>query len=421
MGGGTVIIGLDGVPFGLLEALAGQGVMPETAGILREGVFTRMRSSIPEVSSVAWSSVITGANPAEHGIFGFTDFVPGTYDLTFPNFAHLKKDPFWAGLPGKSVILNVPSTYPVRPMNGVHVSGFVSISYEKSVYPPSLIPRLHQLDYRLDVDSALAHEDMDRFLEDLDKCLAARIEGYRYLWDEIDWRVFMLVFTGTDRLMHFLWSAYEDPGHRYHGAFLDHFRSIDRAIGEIRGKMGLDDQLIMLSDHGFERLEKDVYINRHLMENGMLKVDARAGDPWAAIDGSSRAFAMDPARLYVNRKEKYPRGQVREKEREKVIEELIELFRSFTCEGRQVIRDIHRAGDIYRGPLLDRGPDLVLVAETGFNLRAGMKAPDVFGRGIFTGKHTLDDAFLYTIEGVDRGGLGDPPDVEQVAGLIGRK
>ena len=60
----TVIIGLDGVPFDLLNDLAESGVMPNTASLIANGTFKKMQSSIPEVSSVAWSSIITGRNPA---------------------------------------------------------------------------------------------------------------------------------------------------------------------------------------------------------------------------------------------------------------------------------------------------------------------------------------------------------------------
>ena len=89
----TVIIGLDGVPFGLLDDLAGRGIMPNVKSLIDSGTFRKMRSSVPEISSVAWSSVITGANPAEHGIFGFTDFPKNTYRLSFPNYQDLRCQP----------------------------------------------------------------------------------------------------------------------------------------------------------------------------------------------------------------------------------------------------------------------------------------------------------------------------------------
>ncbi|MHC4621620.1 MAG: alkaline phosphatase family protein, partial [Planctomycetota bacterium] len=265
-----VIIGLDGVPFRLLKDLGQRGIMPNTGELISAGTFKKMYSSVPEVSSVAWSSIITGENSGRHGIFGFTDLRPGSYEMTFPNFSNLKSPAFWNLAVGKSIIINVPSTYPVKPMNGVHISGFVSIDINKSVYPASLIPELERLDYRLDVDSEKAHRDLDLFMEDLDQTLTARIKAGEYLWDYTDWQTFMFTFTGTDRLMHFLFAAYEDQSHKYHEGFLNHFRRIDQAIGNIVAKLSENDALIMLSDHGFEKLETDVYVNHLLGSEGFL-------------------------------------------------------------------------------------------------------------------------------------------------------
>ena len=126
----TVIIGLDGVPFGMIKDFAETGVMPHMAEVISKGIFKQMRSSIPEVSCVAWSSMITGQNPAAHGIFGFMDLRPDSYKMTFPNYTTLKSPPFWEEWTGQSVIINVPGTYPVRGMNGVHIAGFVAIDFE---------------------------------------------------------------------------------------------------------------------------------------------------------------------------------------------------------------------------------------------------------------------------------------------------
>jgi len=267
----TIIIGLDGMPYGLMDEFAQDGTMPNFGALTEESVFRQMASSIPEVSSVAWSSVITGTNPGEHGVFGFTDVAPGTYRTTFPNYNNLKAQTFWEREgSGRAVIINVPTTFPAREMNGVHIAGFVALDLERSTYPRSLVPTLQDMDYRVDVDSQKAHETLGFFLRDLDKTLQARIDVYRHLWREGDWETFVLVFTGTDRLAHFLWDAYEDESHEHHEAFLDHFRQVDEVIGEIADNLSGDDALIMLSDHGFERLEKDVYVNYLLQEEGFL-------------------------------------------------------------------------------------------------------------------------------------------------------
>ena len=416
--GRTVIIGLDGVPFGMIKEFAESGVMPEMAKLVEGSVFKKMYSSVPEISSVAWSSMITGKNPAEHGIFGFMDLREGSYRMRFPNYSELKAPAFWDEWEGDSVIVNVPSTYPVRPMRGAHVSGFVSIDFAKSVYPEALQEELMGLNYRLDVDSQLAHKSMMMFLGDLDETLDARIKGYRYLWDSRDWQTFMLVFTGTDRLMHFLWEAYEDKEHRYHKKFLDHFRKIDVAIGEIAAKLGDDDLLIMHSDHGFERLDREVYVSYLLEENGFLTFKQDTDPAMENICFGTRAFVLDPGRIYLNLKGKYPCGSVEAGEAEDVLFELETLFSGLECDGRKVIRDIYRKEDIYSGPYLEQAPDMVLVAAEGFNLKATTKGRQLYDNGIFTGKHTQDTAFLLVRGLKDAAVVPDEPWVMDIKGIV---
>lgn len=390
-----VILGLDGVPYRLLKDLSENDIMSNTRSVMENGVFRQMESTIPEVSSVAWSSIITGKNPGEHGIFGFTDFRQGTYRLSFPNFNDLKATPFWKRDDSRrSVIINVPSTFPASKLNGVHISGFVALDLERSTYPSSLVPKLKELDYRVDVDSSKAHKSIGLFLRDLDRTLQARIEAYRYLWDSQDWNTFILVFTSTDRLSHFLWDAYEDPSHKYHSHFLNHFKKIDEVIGEISDRLSKDDLLIMLSDHGFELLDKHVNINYLLQEEGFLRLEDKSNKNFSDIDFGTKAFALDPARIYINQKDKYPRGSVSSGKIKKVIDKLIDLFDSLEIEGRKVIKKIYRRDEIYRGPFINQAPDLVLLGEAGFNLKANIKAKRLWEKDIFTGKHTQPDAFL---------------------------
>jgi predicted AlkP superfamily phosphohydrolase/phosphomutase len=389
-----VIIGLDGVPFSMLEDLAQTGTMPNTAELISRGLFRKMCSSVPEVSSVAWSTIITGENPGRHSIFGFTDLFPGSYRIRFPNFNDLKSPPFWDLARGESVIVNVPSTYPVKEMNGVHISGFVSIDIDRSVYPVSLIPQLNSLDYRLDVDSEKAHQDLSLFLQDLDETLTARIKTAELLWDYPSWQTFMFVFTGTDRLLHFLFTAYEDEGHKYHNDFIAHFRRIDQAIGDILSKLTKNDALIMLSDHGFEKLEVDVYLNCLLASEGFLNFIPGAERKLVNIDFSSKAFALDPARIYINQKGKYPAGNVASNDRKACLRDLEALFSSLRIDGRQVVKHIFRKEDIYKGPYIDNAPDMVLIAERGFNLKGALAAQELTDKGPFNGKHTYENAFL---------------------------
>src|SRR5438309_1959222 len=129
--------------------------MPNLAQLLAGGTVAPMRSSIPVISSVSWTSFMTGRNPGKHGVYGFTDVKPGTFTMFFPNFGNVRSDTLWdvAGRAGKrSIVLNVPNTYPARPLEGLLVSGFVAVNLERAVFPPSLLPRLQAENYRIDVD-----------------------------------------------------------------------------------------------------------------------------------------------------------------------------------------------------------------------------------------------------------------------------
>jgi predicted AlkP superfamily phosphohydrolase/phosphomutase len=413
----TVIVGLDGVPFGLVRDLARQGVMANTARLISRGTFTKLDSSIPEVSAVAWSSVVTGENPGVHGIFGFTELVPATYKVRFPNSEDLQAPPFWERWTGRSVIINVPATYPARRMNGVLISGFVAVDFQKSVYPETLIPALAALGYRLDVDTRKAHSSLAAFLEDLDLTLESRIKSYRYLWASQEWQTFVLVFTGTDRLMHFLWDAYEEQGHEYHDRFVEYFRRIDRVIGEIHAELADEDLLLVHSDHGFERLEKDIYANYVLAESGFLRLDADRGPGLEGIDEGTTAFALDPGRIYLHRAGRYPRGRVDLAQAEKLLTNIADVFLALEVDGRKVVRAAHRKEDIYAGPFLAQAPDLVLVASEGFNLRGKAPAEVLAEKSIFTGKHTPDTGFLLVRGPVDGKPLPPRPAVSDIKAI----
>jgi predicted AlkP superfamily phosphohydrolase/phosphomutase len=407
------------MPYGLMDKFAHDGTMPNFGALVDEGVFRQMASSIPEVSSVAWSSVITGTNPGEHGVFGFTDVAPGTYRTTFPNYNNLKVKPFWEQEGnGRSVIINVPTTFPARKMNGVHIAGFVALDLERSTYPPSLVPTLQEVDYRVDVDSQKAHETLGFFLRDLEKTLQARIKVYRHLWHEEDWSTFMLVFTGTDRLAHFLWEAYEDEEHEYHEVFLDHFRQIDEVIGEIADSLRGDDILIMLSDHGFERLKKDIYINYLLQEEGFLTFEDGASPGLKSLASDAKAFTLDPGRIYVHSKERYPDGTVEANARETVVDDLMALFESLQIEGEKVIQRAYRGRELYSGGQVHRAPDLVLLGNSGYNLRGNWKAKQPFGKGVFTGKHSQADAFLLVYGEETRAAVPEGPSVMDIVGIM---
>ena len=391
-----VIIGLDGVPFGLLDDLSDRGTMPGFKELKKEGEFVPMKSTIPANSAVSWSTIITGQNPGVHGVYGFTDLMSNSYTNSFHSFLNLKASPFWNVKEAhRYLIINLPASFPAPEINGALVSGFVSPDQDRAVFPPSYSRKLKELGYQIDVDSSKVKKSKMMFLKELNDVIDRRIEALDFLSLKIDWDILMFIVTGTDRIEHHLWDAYQNKNHEWHQDFLVFYGKVDEAISHITSMVDEETPLLMLSDHGMEGVNEAVNVNTHLAQQGFLKLEENPRKSYNGINRGTTAFALESARVYINKVGRFPRGSVRKDKELEMINHVSDLFLELKRGGRKVIKEVHRREDIYRGLETERAPDLVLVPETGFSLKTGLLKDDVFEKDFLTGKHTEDDAFLY--------------------------
>ena len=395
------VLGLDGVPYSLLQDLAGGNIMPTMKSLIDSGRLHMMKASLPEISAVSWTDFMTGSNSGTHGIFGFTDLKPDTYDLLFPNFLDLQTKTFWDTLGDKkkrSIVINQPSTYPAREINGILISGFVAIDLAKAVFPPTIRASLDKLDYQIDIDTMKSREDPEFLWKELYRTLDRRINTLNLFWKQ-DWDYFEFVITGTDRLQHFLWNAYKDTENPHHKKFLDYYRRIDQVIGHIvnsfRQLNDSDEGLYLLSDHGFTGIKQEVYLNVWLEKQGYLRFDSSPPESLGEISSTSRAFAMDPNRIYLNLKDKFPKGCVNPSDKDSVKKEIAENLKKLEWDGNKVVRKVFDAQQVYNGPLVDQGPDLIVLSEYGYDMKGSIKKKEIFGRTNLQGMHTWDDAFFW--------------------------
>lgn len=395
----VVVMGLDGTPYTLLRRYCADGTMPNLARISEAGSLKQMDVSIPEVSSTSWTCFYTGSNPAQHGIFGFLDLQPNSYKIYFPNSKNVKMPAVWdiLGNYGKrSVVINVPETYPAKSLNGVLISGFVATDLKKATYPQELVPSLIELGYRLDPDAQKARESKEVFIEDIYDVFEKRRKAILHLFDREQWSLFIGTVTETDRLHHFLWDAAEDPNHKYHDAFKEFYRRVDKLLGEVYDRLDNDTTFMMCSDHGFTKIEQQVYLNYWLRLNGYLSFTSENPRSVEEIAPGSRAFAIDPTRIYINLKGKYPQGTVEPgAEYERLREELTTGLYSITYNGQQVIKRVFRKEEVFHGALMDQAPDLIVLSNYGFDMKGSTNKQVLMDREIFTGMHTQDDAHFF--------------------------
>jgi predicted AlkP superfamily phosphohydrolase/phosphomutase len=207
--------------------------------------------------------------------------------------------------------------------------------------------------------------------------------------------------------MHFLWDALKQSEHLYHTACLDYFEKVDGFVGALydrflalEGSEEVQNQFFMLSDHGFTDIQTEVNLNRWLQENGYLKFQKDPPETIMDIGPGSTAFAMDPSRIYLNLKGKYPLGTIDASDYDRVRRELKEGLEELTFQdGNKITKRIYLKEELYHGPYVDQGPDLVLLSHHGYDLKAKVKAVEVFGRTNLVGMHSQDDAFFFSSSG----------------------
>ena len=398
------ILSLDGVPYSFLNNQIDLGNFPHMKKLFEQGSFRQMNSVIPAISSVAWSCYMTGKNPGYHNIFGFIDRIPQSLKLFIPMANCMRAKTIWdylSDIKKKVIVINIPVTSPPRQVNGILIGGFLSSDLDRAVYPASLVPKLKELGYQIDIDAQLAREDRIQFLKDLDYSTNHRLDTATYLMNTQPWDFFHLHVMGTDRINHFLWRRWEDDDPYFAPRFLAYYKKIDDYIGNILLPY-IDNQkntrLILLSDHGFCRLQKEVYVNTYLQQNGWLRLSSDNTGDLNDMHPLSRAYSLIPGRIYLNVANRELNGRIEMgREYEKTREELSELLFAMRDPdtGEKIIDKIYKREEIYNGPFFNQAPDLVLMPVNGYDLKGNINKKSLLINSELEGMHTYDDAFLF--------------------------
>ncbi len=284
----VVILGVDGADFAYYKRWIDKGLTPNFARLAEKGRMGILESTYPPVTAPAWISMMTGEEPGSHGVVGFAAPAEGEYTRKIVNSGSIRSPLLWevAGDQGADcLVVNVPLTYPLRPMRGITVSGMLTPEGADFTYPPEYLPelRLLQPDYQLDLawqDYQFRGHDLVRDQKEMTR---ARAELCVKMMKSKPWDFFMVVFTGTDRLQHCLHEHVmridDDEAVRNDdltAAVRDYFVGLDAHIGDIMETAGEDAHFLVISDHGFGPLEKSIYFNRWLADEGLLTLRGAA-------------------------------------------------------------------------------------------------------------------------------------------------
>jgi predicted AlkP superfamily phosphohydrolase/phosphomutase len=401
----VVVLGLDGLTWTVLEPLMARGHLPTFAALCRHGTWGRLESTIPAVTPTAWPSMLTGKNPAHHGVFGFRRPRP---EGGFGEFAPVTgfdydANPLWRILQRfgrRSAFFNVPCAYPLDPefAAGVLTSGYMTPSTgHVFAYPPAfgrrLLDRHPAFAFKLARKSTPPHLVVSRAIE----IARAKFDAIRDLRCQEDWSVLFAVIDEPDALQHYMWNAIV-AGQPQAVAF---YAMLDREIGELLADVARrGDHLLIVSDHGFRGVTSFFCANEALASLGYLRFPTRRGRAW------SRSTAVDLVRrapLAMPLVERY-RSRVRGPREEGQPMSLGSTFAeasavavdsgSGICAGIYGMREapdildrlerdlgrllsrfpavrLRRGRDLYRGPHAAELPPLVLASDGAMSVHPG--------------------------------------------------
>lgn len=441
----VVVIGLDGATWYLLDPLLTQNKLPNLARILENGTRANLRSCIQPSSEQAWSAFATGKQNGKFGLFGFYQRAAHSYALEYINASHRRAPTLWRILSERGkrcVVVNVPLTWPVEPVNGALISGLMTPGLNSQfTFPNELRAELLQElgEYIIDVDIERGASDLGSLGE-----VVARVKrmselqtrATQMLLQKIpDWDFAMLVHRAPDILCHKFWH-YQDPTHPLYNAhdaaqwgnvITDAFQYLDAQLGMLLNAVAdARTSVIVLSDHGFGPLTHAVYLNKYFAQRGLLayreqKNNAlgpalRAGvrrlnNPVVNVL-KQRAFELFPrlksnlhysmaygnldwsrthayavgtmGNVYLNVRGREPQGIVEPSDYETTRDAVIAALRELCDpETQKPIFDfVYRREEIYHGPALELAPDVIGLIDGSYHIAAVDWRAGAKGRGV---------------------------------------
>ena len=433
----AVIFGLDGATFTVLDDLVRRGVMPYLGRFMDTGTRGFLSSTVPPLTPIAWTSMITGRTPGHHGITGFFQYNAGNPpSVRVSSARHLCVETIWSMVSRKGMrasCFNFPVHDPPPKIEGSVIPGWVTWRWlKRNSHPPELIDRLKREVPGFDIkDLGMRYSEEKKAiagskLEEYDPWILLHTQRERQWFNVLRHSLVNdacqltgVVFDGVDKLQHLLWKFLDpalEPANpsaefiRVRELCWTYFRQIDQFLEETVRLAGPETTVMITSDHGFTGTDEVLYINTWLEKEGFLtwkpQTEMAPEDSRELGDGLPyHLFAFDMTQTQAFSAEASSNG-IRIN-RENLRDEEYEAFRCRLKDallsrcvdpdtGERLISRVWYREEVFGGPKMEQAPDITLTLRDNgfFSVHRGdkvlKKRPETLGThhpyGIFIAK-----------------------------------
>jgi len=294
-----IILGLDGATFNLIDPLIDAGVLSVFERLKKEGIYGNMESTIPPISSPAWSSFQTGKNPDKHGICSFVK-IQSDYSVRINNGSNIKGITFYEHLVNANkncLIVNLPYTYPPR-IKGDLVTSWLTPKevINDFFYPKTLPEKFPSLKYY----KAYPEEGTD--IKWLQNCIEVFMRRFDVLEEAIQhhYNFIFFLFSMPDWIQHKVFDEIITSQTKRGRMGLEAFKLLNNRLSNLFESIE-NDNVIILSDHGFKSYKQQFAINKWLMDEDFLEISNKGELIDLFIRPSGKVFDISFFAKYVKK------------------------------------------------------------------------------------------------------------------------
>lgn len=440
----VLVVGLDGACWDLIEEWIEMGELPNIKKLRENGVWGKLKSSIPPITCPAWKCFSTGKNPGKLGVYWWNEIDMDKKEVRPASAKKFKSKEIWDYLNEQGIktgIIGMPLTYPPKEVNGFMISGGPTCELNGYTYPFELQGFIEKkYDFRPHPKLVSSLKKDSGLTEEIIRKIKLNFEVFEGLIENSKIHFGLVTTFYLNWLQHYFYQG--EPTKRA-------WKILDGEIGKLKEKFTY---IILVSDHGTSPMNKNFYINAWLKKEGYLsmKRDFRSLLLRLGLNRDNIANLLEKlnllgllsrSRIIKRIGEKIPDSQGRLSDRagnefikkinwknskviglpqgpiyikkenlllaeyEKLRNEISQKLEQLKDpENREkIFRGVYKPEKIYWGKYLDSAPDLIALDSDRYHNRGGILKNELFEKSEWKGNNARYGLFSINGPGIRKG------------------